>query len=206
MARRRGLRTPPHGEVVAPRRTSAPVMHNPRLRRAYHHAPRPRHRQLMVPPDLRSAPPGRSSRLRMALGAPSTGIAWRCCASPLVLVAAGVTAGVGTVLLAGRLVASLISRPRSYRPGHDPSGSHHPRRHRVGGCLSPGPPRRARRPPDRAPGRVSSRTGRSSSLSRADLSSPPVASAAFRKRRTSQPRRAISAWRSRRRAGRWSRA
>ena len=46
--------------------------------------------------------------VRMALGAPSTGIAWMVLRESLVLVAAGVAAGVGTVLLAGRLVASLI--------------------------------------------------------------------------------------------------
>ena len=46
--------------------------------------------------------------IRMALGAPSTGIAWLVLRESLVLVAAGVAAGVGTVLLAGRLVASLI--------------------------------------------------------------------------------------------------
>ena len=46
--------------------------------------------------------------VRMALGAPSTGIAWMVLRQSLVLVAAGVAAGVGTVLLAGRLVASLI--------------------------------------------------------------------------------------------------
>ena len=46
--------------------------------------------------------------IRMALGAPSTGIAWMVLRESLVLVAAGVAAGVGTVLLAGRLVASLI--------------------------------------------------------------------------------------------------
>ena len=59
------------------------------------------------------------SRLRMALGAPSTGIAWMVLRESLVLVAAGVTAGVGTVvLLAGRLVASRrvpISRPDAPR-------------------------------------------------------------------------------------------
>ena len=46
--------------------------------------------------------------VRMALGAPSPGIAWMVLRESLVLVAAGVAAGVGTVLLAGRLVASLI--------------------------------------------------------------------------------------------------
>ncbi len=46
--------------------------------------------------------------VRMALGASSTGIAWLVLRESLVLVAAGVAAGVGTVLLAGRLVASLI--------------------------------------------------------------------------------------------------
>ena len=46
--------------------------------------------------------------IRMALGAPATGIAWMVLRESLVLVAAGVAAGVGTVLLAGRLVASLI--------------------------------------------------------------------------------------------------
>ena len=46
--------------------------------------------------------------IRMALGAPSTGIAWMVLRQSLVLVAGGVAAGVGTVLLAGRLVASLI--------------------------------------------------------------------------------------------------
>ena len=46
--------------------------------------------------------------IRMALGAPSTGIAWMVLRESLVLVATGVAAGVGAVLLAGRLVASLI--------------------------------------------------------------------------------------------------
>ena len=46
--------------------------------------------------------------VRMALGAPSTGIAWMVLRESLVLVAAGVAAGVGTVLLAGPLVASMI--------------------------------------------------------------------------------------------------
>ena len=46
--------------------------------------------------------------VRMALGAPSTRIAWMVLRESMVLVAAGVAAGVGTVLLAGRLVASLI--------------------------------------------------------------------------------------------------
>ena len=46
--------------------------------------------------------------IRMALGAPATGIAWMVLRESLVLVAAGVAAGVGMVLLAGRLVASLI--------------------------------------------------------------------------------------------------
>ncbi|MYN67859.1 MAG: ABC transporter permease [Acidobacteria bacterium] len=46
--------------------------------------------------------------IRMALGAPSTGIAWMVLRESLVLVAAGVAAGVGMVLLAGRLIASLI--------------------------------------------------------------------------------------------------
>ena len=114
--------------------------------------------------DLRSAPPGRSSRLRMALGAPSTGIAWMVLCESLVLVAAGVTAGVGTVLLAGRLVASRrlpISRPDAPRAST----------------------------PDRAPGRVSPRTGRSSSLSRADLFQHAGRLGCIQKRRTSQPRR-----------------
>ena len=44
----------------------------------------------------------------MALGASSIGIAWMVLRQSLVLVAAGAAAGVGTVLLAGRLVASLI--------------------------------------------------------------------------------------------------
>ena len=46
--------------------------------------------------------------VRMALGAPSTGIAWMVLRESLVFVAAGVAAGVGAVLLAGRLVAGLI--------------------------------------------------------------------------------------------------
>ena len=46
--------------------------------------------------------------VRMALGAPSTGIAWMVLRESLVLVAAGVATGVATVLPAGRLVASLI--------------------------------------------------------------------------------------------------
>ena len=46
--------------------------------------------------------------IRMALGAPSAGIAWMVLRESLLLVAAGVAAGIGTVLLAGRLVASLI--------------------------------------------------------------------------------------------------
>ena len=46
--------------------------------------------------------------IRMALGAPARGIAWMVLRESLVLVAAGVAAGVGAVLLAGRLVASLI--------------------------------------------------------------------------------------------------
>ena len=46
--------------------------------------------------------------IRMALGAPPTGIAWMVLRESVVLVAAGVAAGVGMVLLAGRLVASLI--------------------------------------------------------------------------------------------------
>ena len=46
--------------------------------------------------------------IRMALGAPSAGVAWMVLRESLVLVATGVAAGVGTVLLAGRLVASLI--------------------------------------------------------------------------------------------------
>ena len=46
--------------------------------------------------------------VRMALGAASTSIAWMVLRESLVLVAAGVAAGVGIVLLAGRLVASLI--------------------------------------------------------------------------------------------------
>ena len=46
--------------------------------------------------------------IRMALGASSIGIAWMVLRESLVLVAAGAAAGVGTVLLAGRLVASLI--------------------------------------------------------------------------------------------------
>ena len=46
--------------------------------------------------------------IRMALGAPATGIAWMVLRESLVLVAAGIAAGVGAVLLAGRLVASLI--------------------------------------------------------------------------------------------------
>ena len=53
----------------------------------------------------------------MALGAPSTGIAWMVLCELLVP-----PAGVGTVLLAGRLVASRRLP------------------------ISPGPPRRARRP------------------------------------------------------------
>jgi len=44
----------------------------------------------------------------MALGAPSTGIAWMVLRESMVLVAAGVAAGVGAVLLAGPLVASMI--------------------------------------------------------------------------------------------------
>ena len=46
--------------------------------------------------------------IRRALGAPSTGIAWMVLRESLVLVAAGVAAGVGAVLLAGSLVASMI--------------------------------------------------------------------------------------------------
>ena len=46
--------------------------------------------------------------IRMALGAPSTGIAWMVLRESLVLVAAGVAAGVGAVLLAGPLVGSMI--------------------------------------------------------------------------------------------------
>ena len=46
--------------------------------------------------------------IRMALGAPATGIAWMVLRESLVLVAAGVAAGVGAVLLAGPLVASLV--------------------------------------------------------------------------------------------------
>ena len=46
--------------------------------------------------------------VRMALGAASTSIAWMVLRESLVLVAAGVAAGVGIVLLAGHLVASLI--------------------------------------------------------------------------------------------------
>ncbi len=46
--------------------------------------------------------------VRMALGAPSTDIAWMVLRESLTLVAAGVAAGVGAVLLAGRLVAGLI--------------------------------------------------------------------------------------------------
>ena len=46
--------------------------------------------------------------VRMALGAPATRIAWMVLRESLILVAAGVAAGVGTVLLAGPLVASLI--------------------------------------------------------------------------------------------------
>ena len=46
--------------------------------------------------------------VRMALGAPSTGIAWMVLRESLVFVAAGVAAGVGAVLLAGRLVAGLM--------------------------------------------------------------------------------------------------
>ena len=53
-------------------------------------------------------PSGEFGGVRMALGASSTGIAWLVLRESLVLVAAGVAAGVGTVLLAGRLVASLI--------------------------------------------------------------------------------------------------
>ena len=100
----------------------------------------------------------------MALGAPSTGIAWMVLCESLVLVAAGVTAGVGTVLLAGRLVASRrlpISRPDAPRAST----------------------------PDRAPGRVSPRTSRSSSLSRADLFQHAGRLGCIQKRRTSQSRR-----------------
>ena len=46
--------------------------------------------------------------IRMALGAPSSAIAWMVLRESLGLVAAGVAAGVGTVLLAGPLVASVI--------------------------------------------------------------------------------------------------
>ena len=46
--------------------------------------------------------------VRMALGAPSTGIAWMVLRESLVLVAAGVAAGVGAVLLAGPLVGTMI--------------------------------------------------------------------------------------------------
>ena len=46
--------------------------------------------------------------IRMALGAPSSAIAWMVLRDSLVLVAAGVAAGVGTVLLAGRLVATVL--------------------------------------------------------------------------------------------------
>ena len=103
----------------------------------------------------------------MALGAPSTGIAWMVLCESLVLVAAGVTAGVGTVLLAGRLVASRrlpISRPDAPRAST----------------------------PDRAPGRVSPRTSRSSSLSRADLFQHAGRLGCIQKRRTSQSRRVTS--------------
>ena len=46
--------------------------------------------------------------VRMALGAPAAGIAWMVLRESLALVVAGVAAGVGAVLLAGRLVAGLI--------------------------------------------------------------------------------------------------
>ena len=46
--------------------------------------------------------------VRMALGAPSTGIAWMMLRESLALVAAGVAAGVGAVLPAGPLVASMV--------------------------------------------------------------------------------------------------
>ena len=46
--------------------------------------------------------------IRMALGAPSTGIAWMVLRESLVLVAAGVVAGGGAVLLVGPLVGNMI--------------------------------------------------------------------------------------------------
>ena len=46
--------------------------------------------------------------IRMALGAPARGIAWMVLRESLVLVAAGVAAGVGAVLLAGPLVGNMI--------------------------------------------------------------------------------------------------
>ena len=96
--------------------------------------------------------------IRMALGASSTGIAWMVLRQSLVLVAGGVAAGVGSVLLAGRLVASLIHGLAPTDPitilqaaavlaGMAAAAAYLPAR------------RVARRPPDRAPRRVSPWTG-----------------------------------------------
>ena len=83
----------------------------------------------------------------MALGAPSKGIAWMVLRQSLVLVAGGVAAGPARVLLAGRLVASLI---HGLAPTDPVTIS--PAAALLAGIAAPAAP-------DRAPRRVSLRTG-----------------------------------------------
>ena len=92
--------------------------------------------------------------VRMALGASSTGIAWLVLRESLVLVAAGVAAGVGTVLLAGRLVASLIHGLAPTDPVTILQAAALLAGIAAAAAYLPARTRRARRPPDRAPGRV----------------------------------------------------
>ena len=93
--------------------------------------------------------------VRMALGAPATGIAWMVLRESLALVAAGVAAGVGAVLLAGPLVASMIHGLAPTDPVTIVQAAA-----LLAGIAAAAawlPARRAARvdPPDRAAGRVS---------------------------------------------------